>query len=226
MKKIPILAFIAVSVFVASCQKDPDTDRLDNDYLVYTNYDNGTDFNTIGTFHVIDSILIIGNDEKSSYWNNANSQKIVNAFEAGFEGAGYIPVDNAEEADAILQLSYVNTTYYFSSFGTGPWWNSYPGYWNWGGWDWYYPYTFTYSYSTGSIIGELVDCNSPSPQNDKLTVVWNSYICGLLNGNNLSLSRTMDAISQAFKQSPYLKKSNAETAGTIQERNKRIGKKH
>ena len=43
-------------------------------------------------------------------------------------------------------------------------------------------------------------------QNDKLTVIWNSYICGLLNGNNLSLSRTMEAINQAFVQSPYLKK--------------------
>lgn len=211
MKKIPVLVLIAVCVFVASCQKDPDTDRLDNDYLVYTNYDSGTDFNSITTLHIIDSILIIGNDDKPSYWNNSNSQKIVNAYEAGFESVGFQPVADADEADAILQLSYVNTTYYFTSFANGPWWNNYPGYWNWGGWGWYYPYTFTYSYSTGSIIAELVDKNSPSPQNDRLTVVWNSYICGLLNGNNLSLSRTMDAIAQAFRQSPYLVKNNGGT---------------
>ena len=55
-------------------------------------------------------------------------------------------------------------------------------------------------------IGELVNTNAPTQQNDKLTVIWNSYICGLLNGNNLSLSRTMEAINQAFVQSPYLKK--------------------
>lgn len=194
----------AIGAMLVSCQKDPDTGKLDNHYLVYTNYDSGTDFNSIESFYVIDSILIIDNSEKPTYWNNNNSQKIINAYSDRFEGCGYTRAAASEEADVILQLSYVNNTYYFSSFGPGPWWNSYPGYWNWGGWGWYYPYSFSYSYSTGSIIAELVDTNAPTPQNDKLTVIWNSYICGLLNGNNLSLSRTMDAINQAFVQSPYL----------------------
>lgn len=206
MKSRFILSLIAVGVAAMSCQKSPDTDMLDNDYLVYTNYDAGTDFKTISTFHVIDSILIIGNDEKASYWKNSNSQKIINAYSSGLISAGYYPADEDETADVVLQLSYINTTYYFNSYGSGPWWNYYPGYWNWGGWGWYYPYSFTYSYSTGSIIGELVNTNAPTPQNDKLTVVWNSYICGLLNGNNLSMTRTLDAIEQAFIQSPYLSK--------------------
>ena len=201
MKKFSIL--FSVCILLAACQKDPDIDKLDNDYIVYTNYDKGTDFGSIETFHIIDSILIIGNEEKASYWNNANSAKIVTAYSNGLKNAGYEPAASGE-ADVVLQLSYVNTTYYFNAYAGGPWWNYYPGYWNWGGWGWYYPYSFTYSYSTGSIIAEMVNTNAPSPQNDKLTVVWNSYICGLLNGNTLSLSRTMDAIEQAFVQSPYL----------------------
>ncbi len=204
MKRRMILYISALCVLLVACQKNPDIDRLDNDYLVYTNYDTGTDFKSINTFHVIDSILIIGNEEKASYWNNGNSQKVVNAYRAGLENAGYTPAEEGEEPDVVLQLSYINTTYYFNMYNTGPWWNYYPGYWNWGGWGWYYPYSFTYSYSTGSIVGELVNTNAPTPQNDKLTVVWNSYICGLLNGNNLSLTRTFDAIKQAFEQSPYL----------------------
>ena len=206
MKNRLFLYIVAVGITITSCQKSPDTDMLDNDYLVYTNYDAGTDFKSINTFHVIDSILIIGNDEKASYWNNSNSQKIVNAYSSALERAGYSPAIEDEEPDVVLQLSYINTTYYFNTYGSGPWWNYYPGYWNWGGWGWYYPYSFTYSYSTGSIIGELVNTNAPTPQNDKLTVIWNSYICGLLNGNNLSLTRTLSAIEQAFIQSPYLSK--------------------
>ena len=206
MKRNIIISAVAACIAMVACQKSPDTDMLDNDYLVYTNYDTGTDFNSIGTFHVIDSILIIGNDEKASYWNNNNSLKIVNAYRAGLESAGFTPVTEGEEPDVVLQLSYINTTYYFNTYGSGPWWNYYPGYWNWSGWGWYYPYSFTYSYSTGSIIGELVNTNAPTAQNDKLTVVWNSYICGILNGNNLSLTRTLDAIKQAFVQSPYLNK--------------------
>lgn len=206
MKTRLFLSFIAVCTAFASCQKSPDIDMLDNDYLVYTNYDADTDFKSISTFHIIDSILIIGNDEKASYWKNSNSAKVVNAYSNGLVAAGYTPVAEDEVPDMVLQLSYINTTYYFNVYGSGPWWNYYPGYWNWGGWGWYYPYSFTYSYSTGSIIGELVNTNAPTPQNDKLTVIWNSYICGLLNGNTLSLTRTFDAIEQAFEQSPYLSK--------------------
>lgn len=206
MKKISFFILATICVFITSCQKDPDTDKLDRNYLVYTNYDIDTDFSAIETFYVIDSILIIGNSEKPTYWKNNNSQQIINAYNDRLESRGYIRVPESGEADVILQLSYINNTYYFTSFGPGPWWNSYPGYWNWGGWGWYYPYTFDYSYSTGSIIAELVNTNAPTAQNDRLTVIWNAYICGLLNGNNLSLSRTMSAIDQAFVQSPYLKK--------------------
>ena len=210
MKKISILALALTCMLGVSCQKDPDTDNLDGSYLVYTNYDTDTDFKSINSFYVIDSILIIDNSEKSNYWNNSNSQKIVNAFEAQLATAGYEEAEGINDADVVLQLSYINNTYYFTSYGQGPWWNSYPGYWNWGNWGWYYPYSFSYSYSTGSIIGELVNTNAPTPLDDKLTVVWNTYICGLLNGNNLSMSRTMEAISQAFNQSPYLKHGSME----------------
>ena len=206
MKRVTFVMLAAIGAMLVSCQKDPDTGKLDNHYLVYTNYDSGTDFKSFNSFYVIDSILIIDNSEKATYWNNANSQKIADAFAAKLALAGYEAADSEVDADIVLQLSYVNTTYYFNVYNPGPWWNSYPGYWNWGGWGWYYPYSFSYSYSTGSIIGELIDTNAPTPQNDKLTVVWNSYICGLLDGNNLSLSRTMAAINQAFKQSPYLTK--------------------
>ena len=210
MKKISILALALACMLGVSCQKDPDTDNLDGSYLVYTNYDTDTDFKSINSFYVIDSILIIDNSEKSNYWNNSNSQKIVNVFEAQLATAGYEEAEGIDDADVVLQLSYINNTYYFTSYGQGPWWNSYPGYWNWGNWGWYYPYSFSYSYSTGSIIGELVNTNAPTPLDDKLTVVWNTYICGLLNGNNLSMSRTMEAISQAFNQSPYLKHGSME----------------
>lgn len=202
MKKL-LLPALAILI-LASCQKDPDMDKLENNYLVYTNYDSGSDFKNFNTFYVIDSIYLIDNDDKTGYWNNNNSQKIANAFSDKFEAAGYQPAESIYDADIVLQLSYVSTTYYFNSYTPGPWWNSYPGYWNWGGWGWYYPYNFSYSYSTGAIIGELVDTNAPTPQNDKLTIVWNTYICGLLDGNNLSYTRTMEAISQAFAQSPYL----------------------
>lgn len=205
MKKFIMLPLFVIMALLCSCEKDPDTDKLDNDYLVLTNYDSNTDFGKINSFYVIDSILIIDNQaDKPKYWKNENSQKIVNAYNDNFISCGYTQAASGAEADVVFQLSYINTTYYFNN-SVGPWWNSYPGYWNWGGWGWYYPFNFYYAYSTGSIIGELVNTKAPYGS-DKLTIVWNAYICGLLNGNNLSYSRTMAAINQAFEQSPYLKK--------------------
>ena len=200
---LPLFVIVAL---LCSCEKDPDTDKLDNDYLVLTNYDSNTDFGKINSFYVIDSILIIDNQaDKPKYWNNENSQKIVNAYNDNFISCGYTQAASGEEADVVFQLSYINTTYYFNN-SVGPWWNSYPGYWNWGGHGWYYPFLVPYSFSTGSIIGELVDLQSRLSETDKLTVVWNAYICGLLSGNSLSMSRTLDGIDQAFSQSHYLSK--------------------
>lgn len=204
MRNYALFTLIALALLATSCEKEPDTDKLDNDYLVYTNYDKNVNFEELNYIHVIDSILIIDDNAKPTYWNNDNSDKVVNAFIRNLEEYGYTIVENSDVAEMVLQLSYVSNTYYFNNYGAGPWWNSYPGYWNWGGWGWYYPYSFFYSYSTGSIIGELVNTVPSAVEKDKLTVIWNSYICGLLNGNTLSMSRTLSAINQAFAQSPYL----------------------
>ena len=48
MKKlIPIL--LAVFALV-SCEKDPDMDKLDNEYLVFTSHDTSTKFNDFSTY--------------------------------------------------------------------------------------------------------------------------------------------------------------------------------
>ena len=53
---IPIL--LAVFAF-AACEKDPDMDKLDNDYLVYTNYDKKANFKEFTTYYLPDKILVI-----------------------------------------------------------------------------------------------------------------------------------------------------------------------
>lgn len=206
MKSKMILLSLAL-LSLAACEQNPDTDKLDNDYLVYTNYDKGSDFSTLNTFYAIDSILLISEQNTPTYWNNASSLKIIDQFRENLIDCGYVEVETPEEADAVLQLSYVSSTYYYYDYVNGnPWWNSYPGYWNWNSYGWYYPFFIPYSFSTGSIIGELVDMKSRQVDTDKLTVVWNAYICGLLNGNSLSMSKTIDGINQAFTQSEYLSK--------------------
>ena len=134
MKKlIPIL--LAVFALV-SCEKDPDMDKLDNEYLVFTSHDTSTKFNDFSTYYIPDSILIIGDKKDPEYWKDENAQIIINAFKTKMNAAGYTAA-NKDEADLGLQVSYVASTYYFHGYyNDGPWWGYYPGYWYpgyWGG---------------------------------------------------------------------------------------------
>lgn len=57
MKKL--IPLLLVVLTFAACEKDPDTDKLDNKYLVYTNYDTKADFKAFQTYYMPDSILIM-----------------------------------------------------------------------------------------------------------------------------------------------------------------------
>ena len=74
MKKlIPIL--LAVFALV-SCEKDPDMDKLDNEYLVFTSHDTSTKFNDFSTYYIPDSILIIGDKKDPEYWKRSEERRV------------------------------------------------------------------------------------------------------------------------------------------------------
>ena len=76
MKKlIPIL----LAVFaLASCEKDPDMGKLDNNYLVYTNYDKKADFK-VPTFYLADQILVINDSKEPEYLEGEGAEQILAA---------------------------------------------------------------------------------------------------------------------------------------------------
>jgi hypothetical protein len=205
------MLFAAVLI-VAACEKTPDTGKLDNSYLVYTDGDENTDFKKLKTFYVPDSVLIItGSATKPKYlYATPEADILIGAFVEGMNNAGYVRTADKDDADLGLQISYVEETYRFRYYDNFPWWYGYPWYWSygyWGNWGgWYWPYSITYSYSTGSLLGELVDLTETESTSRQLKVVWSSYISGLLNADGtLNTSEVKESIAQAFSQSPYLK---------------------
>ena len=56
MKKI--FPFFLLVLLLASCQKDPDMSKLDNDFLVFTNHDKDAKFESFTTFYIPDSVLV------------------------------------------------------------------------------------------------------------------------------------------------------------------------
>ena len=205
-KMIPIML---AAIALVACEKEPDTDKLDNHYLVYTDYDQDTNFGELMTYYVADSLLYINSGNKKEYWQGSAAEAIRQEFIDNMD-EHYLRVDNMADADIGLQLSYVASTYTFAGYtGGGPWWNGYPYDWtpgDWGGYwgGWYYPDPIVYSYTTGSIIGEMVNLSVPNEK--KLPVIWSTYISGILNAQgNLNMQKTETAIDQAFKQTTVLK---------------------
>ena len=175
MKKlIPIL----LAVFaLASCEKDPDMGKLDDNYLVYTNYDKKADFK-VPTFYLAPQILVISDSKEPEYLEGEGAEQILAAYTDNMVARGYEAAADQESADLGIQVSYIASTYYFTSYTQPEWWWGYPGYWgpgywggNWGG-GWYYPYAVTYSYSTNSFLTEMVNLKAEQGDSKKLPVVW------------------------------------------------------
>ena len=117
-------------------------------------------------------------------------------------------LEKTDNPDVIILPSVSQTTniYYYYSYSY--WGSYYPGYP--GGWGWYYPgYYFppmASSYKTGSMLIQMTDPSSAATS-DVLPVAWTAVINGLAEGNTASIqARIQTTITQAFVQSPYLKK--------------------
>jgi len=209
VKTIHYLAIALLAAAVCSCQKDPSTSDLHRDYLVYTNHDSQADFAAFDTFYVPDSILIIGSNKKTEYWKDENALEIVATVAAEMEGAGYLRAAEKENADLGIQLSYVERETYFVGYDNPYWWSYYPYYWTpayWGDWaGWYRPYGVFYGYTSGSLLLEMVDLGAVRTEGKRLPIVWDSFMSGLLTSSaTLNQQRTLEAVEQAFAQSPYL----------------------
>ena len=212
MKK---LIYVLIAVFaLTSCREDPDLGDLSSDFLVFTNYDGKADFNRFTRYYMPDSVMVIGDTKDPEYWTGSKAADILKAYEDNMQACGYVCTDDKSEADVGLQISYVQSVAYFVDYRNPYWWNEYPGYWlpgYWGDWGyWYYPYPVVYSYSVGSLLTEMVDLSTSPSADRKLTVVWNSFLSGLLSGSDaFNMELTVRAINQSFVQSPYLVRSAA-----------------
>lgn len=210
MKKLIPLLFTAL-IFV-SCEKEPNLDKVQNDYVVYTQYDKNANFTKGNTFYIPDSVLFIGNkSQNATYLDPTIGDFIINAYSNQMQSRGYSKVDNKNDATYGLQISYIENTYYYTN--GSQWWSAYPWYWDtayWWPWingDWFYPYQFIYSYTNGSILCEMIDITSVTPTMSTAnpSVIWNNYITNVISFSKANENKLMTAIAQAFQQSPYLK---------------------
>lgn len=213
MKANNIFMAVAMMLLLAvSCQKEPSSKDLDNEYLVYTSPSEDADFSKYSTFTIADSVLVIGQTPKPYYSSSKNALTLVQAFKKNMQDCGFVYVSDPSMSDLGIQVTYIEKTERYVHYNTNPyWWLDYPGYWPagyWGNWTgWYYPYPVTYSYTTNALIADMVDL-SPVTVDDEsspLSIVWSSYIGGPAGLSVYAdVQRMSVAVNQAFAQSKYL----------------------
>ena len=211
MKKILFISAIALLAF--ACQKEPYSQDSDGEYLVYTSPAKDVTFSDFRTFDIADSVLVIGQTKKPYYSKSNNALALIQAYRTNMENLGYIYLPSNPDAQLGIQVTYAEDTQKFVQYYDDPyWWLDYPGYWPagyWGNWTgWYYPYPVVYTYTTNALITDMVDLTA-GEQNGKLKIVWSCYIGGPASASiNYDVKRMINAVDQAFEQSPYLKPSN------------------
>lgn len=208
MKKV--LFYSALALLAIACQKEPYSQDSDGEYLVYTAPAKDVDFSEFLTFDIADSVLVIGDGQKSYYSQSDNALALIQAYRTNMEKLGYIYLPSNPDAQLGIQVTYAEDTERFVQYYDDPyWWLDYPGYWPagyWGNWTgWYYPYPVVYTYTTNALIADMVDLTA-GEVNGKLKIIWSCYIGGPASASiTYDVQRMSAAVNQAFAQSPYLK---------------------
>lgn len=214
MKTINLLMASALVLFAAaSCQKEPSSQDIDNEYLVYTAPSKDVDLSKYMTFDIADSVLVIGQTSKPYYSQSNNALALIQAYRTNMENRGYIYTPSNPDAQLGIQVTFIEKTERFVQYNSYPnWWLDYPGYWPsgyWGNWTgWYYPYPVTYTYTTNALITDMVDLTPARDGDTKLKIVWSCYIGGPAGYSvQNDVDRMKESINQAFAQSPYLSRT-------------------
>lgn len=212
MRKYGAFVAILLSLFVWSCQTEPDSAELIDQMVVSTNYDPEADFSLYTTYALpTDTIGFVSNSSSDTIITSDQSTfpgLVLDEIENNLNTLGYTRVGRDEAPDIGVNVMVVNDYNVFQEL-VYPGYYGYPGSYYYSGYYGYgsyysYPYVNTYAYNTGVLIIEFIDLKNKTPDN-KVKVVWDAYLGDVYSTVDRD-AQARDAINQAFAQSPYLAK--------------------
>jgi hypothetical protein len=231
-----IILGIFGSLIFTGCYKYHDDVYLDELDVTLTYYNSGFDFQTYNKFSVRDSVGIITNyltekEIEDFYKPGGGSEKIREYIKQKFVEQGYTYVDSDQPSDFNVNLvtAYIDNTYIVSNPG---WWYGYYPYYSYYYYYWYpwygYPWSYSvYQYQAGTLLIEMADrasldayaawadgktpeeINSANPSEvPDVQINWQALVHGVAgNSADYNKDRAERGITEAFDQSPYLKKN-------------------
>jgi len=200
------MSLLTIGAVLSACAPEPDTLKLLDELVVSTNFDTEADFSEYLTYATpTDTIGYLNNDPNDTLLVYSNSfpypRKVIQTVRAEMESMGYTRVDADEDPDVGMNIYVVQNIDLYQQVYYPPYYGGYYGYYGY----YSYPYLQTYVSNTATLIVEMVDLKNVS--GNKVKVVWNAYMGDIISALDYE-QQSVDAIDQAFAQSPYLNINN------------------
>ncbi len=215
MLKNIILVLLALATAVA-CTREPEDIDLIRHMVVQTDYRTDKVTGSTNVFHDYSTFVLrkdtVGfvstyNADTILLDNNSGIVNFVkatiNTVEANAVANGYTRVEADENPDFAIKIIVLeNFTYaqyiYYPNYYSG-YYGYYGGYWG--------PIVSTYTSNYVTMVIQVVDIKNSV--DNKYEVIWSAYIGDILAATGLDdrKARIVEAVGQAFKQSPYFSKN-------------------
>lgn len=206
---ISALSAILGSLVLWSCHIKPQLGELVNDMVVQTFYDSTANFDSYSTYAIAqDTLGRVSNSSNDTLIVSDYSKQVTAVLRNTMNGRGYTKVDKSQNPDLAV-IAYIvdnlnvsqSVNYYGGYYGYPGYY--YPSYYGYGGF-YNYPSVTTYVSNTAVLVIELVDLKNLDGQG-RASSVWTCYIGDVLSSVD-PYGKSVEAVTQAFDQSPYLKK--------------------
>jgi hypothetical protein len=188
---------------LTACRKTPNLTSLQNQQVVVTDREVDANFASFATYHISDTVRILASDPRDTILTGAIAQQLVQTVRTNMNSRGYSFVNKGGNPDLGMVLVVLKDV--SSSTVCGGWWG---GWWGgpWG-WGWGYPWCGTYTYTVGTTLLTMYDFKNPEA-NGNPGAVWGMTAFGVFSNSNqtTNVNLTINAINQAFTQSPYIKR--------------------
>jgi len=169
---------------------------------VQTSKDANANFGSYNTYSISDTIKLRTTSPNDTVWDDADAKQLINTVKSNLDARGYTFVERGNHPDLGIGFTAVKDLNVGVVY-PGWWWGYYGCYWYYCGYPPYYGYGAVYSIPTGTLILDMIDLKNAISQG-KLDVLWSSVMSGGLGNTNDDLQLGVEAVDQAFAQSPYI----------------------
>lgn len=211
-----ILISLTLAALVTACEMQPETGELARYMVVQTQFDESVITGTSNIFNTY-STYIIRNDTIGYVSTSSNDTvlidgvnisvangfvtPVVNTARQQLNAAGFQQVSEDDDPDFAVNIAVLQNFSFFQTINYPGFYSGYYGYYG-----YYYPIVNTYYSNYATMIIEIVDIRNYAANGNKYKVVWKASIGDLISTDDLR-GKTLEAIEQAFAQSPYIQKN-------------------